>query len=177
MPNAPSLLGRRQILRIMPAAAAGTATAVASAALTGGCAALAGEETIDAFVIVKGGGDGRFAGWTEYNLDEPADPDQGATLERVLLRAPEGVTDLRFITSLLAEVVSGDVRTPVATGGDFPAADNIAKLDVIYDGDLRPLFSADAQKIRIEWSGTIDTTFVFPEDGIRVDASIILEIL
>jgi len=160
----------------LPAAAAGSG-AVVTGSLSGGCAAIAGEETIDAFVMVHGGGNGSFFGWTEYSLDEPADPEQGATLERVMLKVPPGVTDLRFITSLLAEVVTPAVRTPVAQGSNFPPSDTIAPLDIIFDGDLRPLFSDDATTIRIEWSGTIDTTFVFPPEGIRVDAQIILEVL
>lgn len=172
MPNVPRAVLRREILRILPSVAAASAGVVAST----GCAALAGEETIEAFVTVYNGGNGSFWGWTEYSLDEPADPDQGATLERVLLRAPEGVTDLRFITSLLAEVVTPESRTPVAQATSFPENDTMAPLEVLFDGDLRPLFP-DGQNIRIEWSGTIDTTYQFPPDGIRVDALIVIEIL
>ncbi|MBK8941732.1 MAG: hypothetical protein IPM79_30065 [Polyangiaceae bacterium] len=159
---------RRQVLRLFPTFAA--------AAAAQGCAALAGEETIEAFVVVTKTDSGSFWGWTEYNLDEPADPDQGATLERVLLRAPEGVDDLRFLTSLFAEVVNAESRTLVAQSTSFPANDTMAPLDILYDGDLRPLFP-DGKTIRIEWSGTIDLAYEFPPEGIRVDALIVIEIL
>ena len=169
MPKVTSFLRRRQLIRIFPSAAA-------AAAAASSCAALVGEETIEAFVVVYKSDSGTFWGWTEYNLDEPVDEDQGATLERVLLRAPSGVSDLRFIVSLLAEVVTPEARTPVAQGGDFPKNDTMAALEVLFDGNLRPLFP-DGKKIRIEWSGTVDTTYDFPPEGIRVDALIVIEVL
>src|SRR5688572_7807136 len=46
----------------------------AGASLGGGCAAIAGEETIEAFFIVGKGTDADFDGWSEYNFDEPVDP-------------------------------------------------------------------------------------------------------
>lgn len=164
---------RRRDVIFLPAAAAGAAAVAAGST---GCASLLGEETIEAYVVVYNGGSENFYGWTEYYLDEPPDPDLGATLERVLLRAPEGVSDLRFITSLFAEIVSDTSRTPAAQGSDFPANDTMAALEILYDGDIAPLIK-DETTIRIEWSGTIDTTFVFPEDGIRVDALIVIEVL
>ncbi len=171
MPDDRKLL-RRDIIRFVPAAAGGAAVG------TAGCASLLGEETIEAFVIVynDGSGTGYFWGWTEYHLDEPASPEQGAQLKRVLLRAPEGVGDLRFIQSLLAEAVTPEARTPVAEGSNFPANDTMAALDVLYEDNLRPLFP-DGQTIRIEWSGTIDVTYPFPADGIQVDALIVIEVL
>lgn len=171
MPDVRKLL-RREMIRLVPAAAATGAMG------TAGCASLLGEETIEAFVVVynDGSGTGYFWGWTEYHLDEPASPDQGATLKRVLLRAPDGVSDLRFIQNLLAEAVTPEVRTPVAQGGNFPANDTMASLDVLYEDNLRPLFP-DGQTIRIEWSGTIDVTYQFPPDGIQVDALIVIEVL
>lgn len=169
--NMANPIRRRQVLRLFP-----TLAAAAAAKATAGCAALAGEETIEAFVVVQKTDSGSFWGWTEYNLDEPADPDQGATLERVLLRAPDGVNDLRFLTSLYAEIVNAETRTLVAQATSFPANDTMAPLDVLYDGDLRPLFP-DGKTIRIEWTGTIDMTYEFPAEGIRVDALIVIEVL
>ncbi len=143
----------------------------------GGCAALAGEETIDAFFNVRGS-DSDFAGWTEYNFDEAPDADQAATLERVMLNAPAGVPDLTFITSLLAEAVQPDgTRTKLAIAGTFPKNDTIAPLDVVFDGNLRPLLYPDGRKLRIEWHGTFDTSYPLPEGGVRVEAQIVIEIL
>jgi hypothetical protein len=160
---------RRQVLSLLPAIAL-------PAAGLGGCRALAGEETIEAHVVVKRNESGNFAGWSEYKLGEPAAEDEGALLKKVLLRAPEGVTDLRFITSLLGEAVTPTERTPLVSGSGFPANDTMAALEVLYDDDLRPFFP-DGQKIRIEWSGTIDLAYPFPEEGIRVDALITVEVL
>lgn len=162
---------RRAILQLVP-----SVTLASAAAATSGCAALLGEETIEAYVMVYPSDSGTFWGWTEYNMDDVPE-DQGATLERVLLRVPENVGDLRFVTSLLAEAVTPTARTEVARGGDFPANDTMAPLEITYDGDLQPLIDRDNQKIRIEWSGTMDTSYPIPEEGIRVDALIVIEVL
>ncbi|MBL8740560.1 MAG: hypothetical protein JNK04_05690, partial [Myxococcales bacterium] len=156
-----------QLLSLLPAAA-----------LPGlvGCRALAGEETIEAHVVVKRTDSGTFAGWSEYKLDSPAAEDEGAILKRVLLRAPEGVPDLTFITSLLGEAVTPTERTPIVSGSSFPKDDTMAALDVLYEDDLRPFFP-DGQKIRIEWSGTVDLAYPFPPEGIKVDALITVEVL
>jgi len=170
---------RRELIRILPSsalAALGVAGAGTVAVGSGGCAALVGEETIHAYVVVSNGGTGTFWGWTEYHLDSPASPDDKAVLKRVLLRAPDGTNDLTFITSLLAEAVTPEARISVAEGSDFPKDDTMAPLDVLYTDNLRPLFP-DGKTIRIEWSGTIDTTYVFPPEGIQVDALIVIEVL
>ncbi len=142
----------------------------------GGCRALAGEETIEAFVVIDKNESGTFWGWSEYKLDSPAAEDEGAILKRVLLRAPEGVADLTFITSVLGEAVTPTERTALVAQDGFPQNDTMASLDVLYDDDLRPFFP-DGQKIRIEWSGTIDLNYPFPAGGIRVDALITIEVL
>lgn len=165
---------RRAILQLVPSVTLASAAAAASAA--SGCAALAGEETIEAYVMVYPSESGSFWGWTEYNMDDVSE-DQAASLERVLLRVPESVGNLRFVTSLLAEAVTPTARTEVARGGDFPPDDTMAPLEIIYEGDLQPLIDRDNQKIRIEWSGTMDTSYPIPEEGIRVDALIVIEVL
>ena len=144
----------------------------------GGCAAIAGEETIDAYFTVGKGTDSDFNGWSEYNFDEAPDPDQAATLERVMLHAPPPAKDLTFITSVFAECVQPDkTRTPLAQGSNFPKNDTIAPLDILYDGNLRPLLYPDGKKIRIEWSGTFDTSYPHPEEGTKVQAQVVIEIL
>lgn len=143
-----------------------------------GCAAIAGEETIDAFFTVGKGTDADFDGWSEYNFDEAVDPEQAATLERVMLHAPGGAGDLTFITSVYAEAVQPDkTRTPLAQGSNFPKNDSIAPLDILYDGNLRPLLYPDGKKLRIEWSGTFDTTYPHPEGGTKVQAQVVVEVL
>lgn len=163
-------LRRRQVLSWLPT------VALPGVAALGGCRALAGEETIEAHVVVKKNDSGTFAGWSEYKLDSPAAEDEGAILKRVLLRAPDGIPDLTFITSLLGEAVTPTERTPIVQGSEFPQNDTMAALEVLYDDDLRPFFP-DGQKIRIEWSGTIDLAYPFPAEGIKVDALITVEVL
>lgn len=143
-----------------------------------GCAALAGEETIDAFFMVgKNAGPG-FNGWSEYNLDEAPDPDQAATLERIMLNAPDGAKDLTFITEVFAEAVQPDgTRTPIASGSNFPKNDTIAAMDILFDGNLRNLLYPDGKKLRVEWEGKFDPTYPYPEGGARVNAQVIIEIL
>jgi hypothetical protein len=146
--------------------------------LGGGCASLLGEETFEAYFYVGKGSDDDFGGWTEKNLDEAPDPDQEAILKRVLLRAPDGVKDLTFIKSLFVEVVQPDkTRTPMAQATSFPANDTMAPLDILYEDNLRPLLYPDGRKIRFEWSGTFDTSYPYPDGGLRVDALITIEIL
>jgi hypothetical protein len=145
-----------------------------------GCKALLGEETIDAFVIVGQGGHANFYGFTEYELDEAAGPDDAAELRRVLLKAPPGFDDLRFLTSLLGEVVmpTGE-RTPIVSGQaeDFPANDTMASLEVLFEDNLQPFFT-DGKKIRIEWTGSVDTVnYTFPAEGVRINALVTFEVL
>lgn len=143
-----------------------------------GCAAIAGEETIDAFFMVgKNAGPG-FNGWSEYNLDEAPDPDQAATLERIMLHAPTGAKDLTFIVEVFAEAVQPDgTRTPIASGSNFPKNDTIASMDILFDGNLRNLLYPDGKKLRVEWEGKFDPTYPYPEGGARVNAQVIIEIL
>src|SRR5512139_2522758 len=163
-------VGRRSILGALLGAPA-------ALSLGSGCAAIAGEETIDAFFVVGKGTDADFDGWSEYNFDEAPDPDQAATLERVMLNAPAGAKDLTFITSVYAEAVQPDgTRTPLASGSNFPKNDTIAPLEILYDGNLRPLLYPNGKKLRIEWSGTFDTTYPHPDGGTRVEAQVIVEI-
>lgn len=163
-------LRRRQVLSLLPT------IALPGAGILTGCRALAGEETIEAHVVVKRNDSGNFAGWSEYKLGSPAAEDEGAILKRVLLRAPDGIPDLTFITSLLGEAVTPTERTPIVSGEGFPQNDTMAALEVLYEDDLRPFFP-DGQKIRIEWSGTIDLAYPFPAEGIKVEALITVEVL
>ena len=143
-----------------------------------GCASLLGEETIEAHFTVGRGGKPQFYGWTEYHFGQKVDQDVGAELLHAHLQAPDGTTDLRVITRLRCEAVQPDgTRTPLASGSDFPENDTLAKLDILYDGNLRPLLFPDAETLRVEWTGTIDTAFPFPEGGIKIAARIIIEVL
>jgi hypothetical protein len=158
---------RRDLLKLGSSALAGTAV---------GCKALLGEETIEAFIDVYDSSSGKVSGYSEYELGVEAGPDDGALLKRVLLRAPDGVPNLRFIQSLYGEAVTPSARTPLVEGGDFPEDDTMAALDILYEDDLQPFFP-DGKKIRIEWTGTIDLTYAFPPEGLRVTALIVVEVI
>jgi len=166
--------------RVLQAAGALLSFGAASTLGATGCAALAGEETIEAFMIVGENGTSNFFGFTEYNLDSPAAPDDAAELRRVLLRAPDGFSDMKFLISLFGEIVTPDgTRTPLVSGKreDFPANDTMAKLEVLYEDNLRPFF-IDDRKIRIEWKGSVDNVaYTYPPQGAKVTALVTLEIL
>jgi hypothetical protein len=151
------------------------------AALAGssaGCAAIAGEETIDAFFIVgKNAGPG-FSGWSEYALDDAPDKDQKATLERILLNAPAGWKDLTFMRFVFAEAVQPDgTRTPIASQDTWPKNDTLAPLEILFDGNVRDLLYPDGKRLRVEWEGEFDPNVDYGENGARVNAQVIIEIL
>jgi hypothetical protein len=176
-PPAPATLERRRILQATSAFFLAGGTSLLGSA---GCAALAGEETIEATMIVGENGTSKFYGFTEYELDDPAAPDDKAELRRVLLRAPDGFDDMRFLTHVFGEVVMPDgSRTPLVSGEgeDFPANDTMAKLEVLYEDNLRPFF-VDGKKIRIEWNGAVDNVnYTYPPQGAIVDALVTIEVL
>lgn len=149
--------------------------AVAPAAALTGCAALLGEEDIDAWFLLIPRSDGTFFGWTEFTLSSAPGPDDEAVLRRVVLEAPATAGDLRFLRSVVGEAVRREQRTLLVTGGDFPARDTLAPLDVVHEGGLSGFFEGDT--LRIEWSGSVDPSFPIPAEGIRIDATVTIEVL
>lgn len=170
---------RRNFLRQLGrGASAGTAAALAAGPLASltGCAAIIGEKTVEAFVVVQPV-NGQFGGWTEISLDSPAGPDDSATLVRVALKAPAGFEDLTFITSLsgVAKDPAGGPGVPLVQGGSFPKGDSIGIMEILFFENLRPLFK-DGLSIRINWSGTADMSVHYPPTGLRCDASVTVDI-
>lgn len=180
--KAPTLHGsasRRTFLRDLGGyAAKGTAAALAAGPLASlsGCAAIIGEKTVEAFVVIQPV-NGQFGGWTEISLDSPAGPDDSATLVRVALKAPAGFQDLTFITSLagVAKDPAGGPGVPIVQGGNFPKGDSLGIMDVLFHDNLRPLFK-DGLVIRINWSGTADMSVHYPATGLKCDASVTVDI-
>jgi hypothetical protein len=140
-----------------------------------GCAALLGEEDIDAWFLLIPRSDGTFFGWTEFTLSTPPGPDDEAVLRRVVLEAPATASDLRFVQRVSGEAVLREQRTLLVTGSDFPVQDTLAPLDVVYEGGLSGFFDGDT--LRIEWSGSVDPSFPIPAEGIRIDATVTIEVL
>lgn len=149
--------------------------AAALSAFAPGCAALLGEEDIDAWFLLMPRSDGSFFGWTEFTLSSTPGPDDEALLKRVVLRAPASAGDLRFLRQVTGEAVKREERTVLVTGSDFPAQDTLAPLDVVHEGGLSGFFEGDT--LRIEWSGLVDPSFPIPAEGIRIDATVTIEVV
>lgn len=168
------LITRRR-LGLSGAAAALLAPLSAFAPALTGCAALLGEEDIDAWFLLIPRSDGSFFGWTEFTLSSAPGPDDEALLRRVVLRAPATAGDLRFLRQVTGEAVRREERTLLVTGSDFPAQDTLAPLDVVHEGGLSGFFDGDT--LRIEWSGSVDPSFPIPAEGIRIDATVTIEVV
>lgn len=153
---------------------------VGAAAGSAGCAAVVGEEDVDAYFKLKPDSEGNFFGWSEITISgaDPAEDD--AEILQALLEAVDGATDLTFIQSIVAEAVTPEARTPLAEGGDFPGGESIVPLDLVHRGGIAQFFT-DAgdgdSKIRIEWTGKANPALTYPEDGYRVNVRIKVEVL
>jgi hypothetical protein len=173
--------GRRQFLREVGAVAsrgAAGALALGPLASIAGCASIAGEQSVDAFVVVQPL-NGSFGGWTEISLDSPAGADDSATLVRVVLKAPvtTGFEDLSFITSLTgnAKDPAGGPPVPLVRGSNFTKGDSLGIMEVLYKDNLRPLFK-DGLTIRIDWLGEVDTNLHYPTNGVHIDATVTVDV-
>jgi hypothetical protein len=144
--------------------------AVAGVPHATGCAALAGEQEVEATFVVGPKSDGSFFGWTEITISEDASSADGATLTSVRLELPDPpqAEDLTFLQHIAGEAVTPDDRTLVVKQPRFPAGEVPVGLDVVYGGDLRPFFP-DGHTIRIEWTGQTNPAYTaWPEKGIPV---------
>jgi hypothetical protein len=175
-PHVRGLLKRRQLtLSGVIATLLAPLGALCPAAALSGCAALLGEEDIGAWFLLIPRSDGTFFGWTEFTLSSTPGPDDEAVLRRVVLQAPATAGDLRFLRSVAGEAVRGGQRTLLVQGSDFPAQDTLAPLDVVHEGGLSGFFEGDT--LRIEWRGSVDPSFPIPPGGMRIDATVTIEIL
>lgn len=171
-------MSRRKLLAVVPAVAPLVVVGLASG--SSGCAAVIGEEDVDAYFKLKPDSDGNFFGWSEIMISgaDPAEDD--AEILQALLEAVDGTTDLSFIQSIVAEAVTPEARTALAEGGDFPGGESIVPLDLVHQGGIAQFFT-DAgdgdSKIRIEWTGKADPTLTYPADGYRVNVRIKVEVL
>lgn len=174
----PGAVSRRRVLSVAPALA--PLAVVGLAAGSSGCAAVVGEEDVDAYFKLKPDAEGNFFGWSEITISgaDPAEDD--AEILQALLEAVDGTTDLTFIQSIVAEAVTPEARTPLAEGGDFPGGESIVPLELVHRGGIAQFFT-DAgdgdSKIRIEWTGKADPALTYPADGYRVNVRIKVEVL
>jgi hypothetical protein len=146
----------------------GVVLTAALCASTSGCLAVFGgvqNTTID-FPIAPNS-TGSFFGWTEITVGGDINSVNAATLISVTLQAqnPDATPDLSFMSSLKGEAVTPTARTTVVTLDRFPKGEAAVTMNVVYDGDLHPLFK-DNMTIRIEWTGVSNPAFTgWPADG------------
>jgi hypothetical protein len=157
-----------------------SAAAFAAFALsTSGCAALiSGDQDADASFIIDPHSDGTFWGWTEITVGADINSVGPATLTALTIEVdkPEGYPDLNFLSSLKAETVTSTARTTVATLDRFPAGEQALVMNIVYQGDLHPLFKTN-DTIRIEWSGTTNPAFTdWPAGGFSIKADVKINI-
>lgn len=149
----------------------GVVAAAAFCLSTSGCLAVLGglqNTTIDFEVVPNKSG--TFFGWTEITVGGDISQVNSATLVSVTLQVekPPNVTDLSFLSTLKGEAVTSAARTTVVTLDKFPRGDAAVIMNVVFTGDLHPLFK-DAQTIRIEWTGVANPAFTgWPADGTGV---------
>jgi hypothetical protein len=158
------------------------ALVVAAAAALGlagtGCAALIdGTHDVTMDFLVEPAG-GSFHGWTQVTLDQDINTVSSAVLDGVTLQVekPAGIADLSFLASLTGTAVTPTARTAVVTQTDFPKGQQIVTLNLLYYGDLHPLFQDD-HTIRIDWDGAIDPSFTaWPSGGIWVQGDVQIDL-
>ncbi len=157
----------------------GVAAFAAFALSTSGCAALiTGDQDADASFPIKPRSDGTFWGWTEITVGADINSVGPATLTAVTIEVeqPEGYPDLNFLTSLKGETVTDTARTTVVTLDSFPKGEQAVVMNIVYQGDLHPLFKT-SDTIRIEWTGTTNPAFTdWPADGFSIKANVKINI-
>lgn len=146
----------------------GVAVTAALCVSTSGCLAVFGglqNTTID-FQIAPNN-TGSFFGWTEITVGGDINSVNSATLIAVTLQGQDPTTtpDLSFMSTLKGEAVTATARTTVVTLDRFPKGEQAVTMNVVYDGDLHPLFK-DNTTIRIEWTGVANPAFTaWPAGG------------
>ena len=165
------MTGRGRIGRLGRLAASATFLALALGA--GGCAELVGDFDAETkFTVPKSERESFFA-WNEITLSQDVNSVDHAELQFVVLEVadPSVAPDLTFLRSLTGEAVTPTERTLVVRRDRLPKGDPSVPMDVVHDGDLRPFF-LDGRKIRVEWKGTLDPSYPYPEGGIEVRVAI-----
>src|SRR5262245_16593488 len=106
---------------------------IAALPLTG-CALVSGAHDAGTEFLVDPKSDGTFWGWSEITIQQDANSVKGATLQFARFDLPDDspAEDLTFMQNVLAEVVVGDQRTPVAKKDEFPKGEPYVPLDLLY---------------------------------------------
>jgi len=147
-------------------------------ALTCGCsAAVSGEHDTTFHFLVAPGSDGNFTGWTEIHLSTDINSVGSATLWSVTLSVESPPqADLTFLSTLTGAAVVGTTDTTVATVSSFSPGEQTANMNIVYLGDLHPLFK-DSQTIHIDWTGATNPRFTaWPTGGIWMQGDVTINV-
>jgi hypothetical protein len=152
---------RRGVLRV------GAVAIVAIAAPASGCAALLDgvHDASATFPVIPF--DGTFHGWTDMTLDQDISSVGTTTLVAVTLTldATSGPPDFSFLDSLTGSAAAPSGPVVVATLNPVPRGEQAVVMNVVYTGDLHPLFE-DAHTIRINWTGATNPAYTgWPAGG------------
>jgi hypothetical protein len=151
----------------------GVAAIVAFGA-TGCGAAIDGEHDTSINFLVEPQSDGSFWGWTDITVGADINSVGTANLWGVTLSVekPATVTDLTFFSTLTGQAVTPAATTTVATLDTFPRDQTTVSMNVVYLGDLHPLFES-SNEIRLVWTGTVNPAFTaWPTGGIWVQGDV-----
>jgi hypothetical protein len=116
---------------------------------------------------------GTFAGWSAVDLGFDVSSVDSASLWGCSLAVENPPpNDLSFLSSVTGE----SNGTPLASLSSFPAGEPNASMNILYYGDLKPLFESSS-KIQINWSGTLNPDFTaWPSGGIWVTANVTVNV-
>jgi hypothetical protein len=143
-------------------------TAALALGATGCSSVIDGEhDTSITFLVEPAPGGTSFNGWTDIVVDGDISSVGTTNLWGVTLsvKSPSTVTDLSFLSTLTGQAVTPTASTTVATLDSFPRNQTTVSMNVVYLGDLHPLFES-SDEIRIVWTGTTNPDFTgWPTDG------------
>ncbi|MBK9264572.1 MAG: hypothetical protein IPM54_32900 [Polyangiaceae bacterium] len=133
-----------------------------------GCSSVISEYDVDADFTVSPKVDGTFFWWNEITLESDVNSYGSARLGFVRLDAAPPAEDLTFLSSVFGEAVTSKERTPIVKQDGFPKNEPNVILDLLHEGDVRPFFE-DGHKVRIEWTGKTNPSFLaWPPGGIKI---------
>jgi hypothetical protein len=148
-----------------------TAATLALALSTTGCSSGLQDAT---FHFLVEPANGTFNGWTEITLGVDITTVGPATLAgcSLQLKPPATLPDLTFLSTLQGAADTGEMVTPVVSLDSFPPGQPSVALNLLYSGDLHPLFM-DAHTIKLDWTGATNPAFTaWPTGGFWMEGDV-----
>ncbi|HVY45286.1 MAG TPA: hypothetical protein VHB21_05375 [Minicystis sp.] len=141
-----------------------------AAPLLAGCASILGDQTAEVDFNVEPRADGTYFYWNDITVGGGGV--DAARLLAVTLDtlSPEGTPDLTYMENLTGVGVapSGE-RTPFCSVSSFPRGEEAVVADVLFHDNIVPFFDS-SDTLRIEWSGAVNPSVIFPDGGFEVRA-------